>query len=141
MSVIMHIDDLEPLTLLYSHWADEWRGSPSALSGMYRRAGLLKWRKWWRYKVPSTVFVVHDVPGNILAASFLMAIGDAFTLGPTAVHPDYRRRNFGRAVVSAVLGRYRMMGGRSVRVVTSPGRVSAIALYEKVGFKHFSQGG
>ncbi len=52
-----------------------------------------------------------------------------------AVHPDFRGRGIGRALVEAALDRLRRAGAGCVKLEVRPTNIPAVRLYEKLGFR------
>jgi ribosomal protein S18 acetylase RimI-like enzyme len=51
------------------------------------------------------------------------------------IHPDFQRRGFGQALLSALVDRAKAMGYRALHLSTTVQQVAAQALYERNGFR------
>lgn len=79
-------------------------------------------------------FVIFE-GGRAVAYGGMLTVLDEGQITNIATHPDYRRRGFGAAVLSALLEEAR---ARDLAFVTLEARESnfpAIALYQKLGFE------
>src|SRR5499426_2866924 len=65
----------------------------------------------------------------------LWEIGDELHITNVAVHPDYRRRGIGRALVSGVLGDARTRNLKLIVLEVRPSNHEARTLYESLGFR------
>jgi ribosomal protein S18 acetylase RimI-like enzyme len=86
----------------------------------------------------SGLSVVAETPdGHVVGYLFVSAEshdsnGDAFGyVRSVAVHPDYRHRGYGRALLEAIIGR----DGRKVDLFVEEGNKPAIRLYQSLGFQ------
>lgn len=61
-------------------------------------------------------------------------IGDEGQISNIAVHPDFRNRGIGGAVLRWTLDAIRGMGARHVVLEVRPSNIGARSLYEKLGF-------
>ena len=59
------------------------------------------------------------------------AVGNIFT------HPEYRRRGYGTATTSAVVGELLQLGIRDIVLNVSQGNASAIRVYQRLGFERY----
>ena len=86
-------------------------------------------------------FLVGTVGGRIVAMGALKKRTD--TIGEIRrmrVHPDYQRRGYGQAVLSALEQRARELGFADLRLDTTTRQVPAQELYEKNGYREKERG-
>lgn len=62
------------------------------------------------------------------------ARGEGWLIGNVAVHPDWRRRGIGRALMEAAVGLMQERGGRWAGLMVEHDNLPALRLYEKMGF-------
>lgn len=60
--------------------------------------------------------------------------GEGWLIGNVAVHPDYRRRGIGLALMEAAIGLMQERGGRWAGLMVEDDNTPALRLYERMGF-------
>ncbi len=80
--------------------------------------------------------LVADIDGTI--AGFVIGYltrGSVAHVVTLDVHPSYRRRNLGTALLEELLNRFSRAGAREARLEVSTANTGAIAFYRKLGFR------
>jgi PPOX class probable FMN-dependent enzyme len=86
---------------------------------------------------PHVLFVVaRDDSRRALGCAAVVLEGDAGELKRMYVHPDARGRGIGRALLLALEARARAQGCGLLRLETGTRQPEAVALYERLGFRH-----
>lgn len=89
------------------------------------------------------LFLVAEVEGRVVGyvIGLCKRWGEGHVIS-LAVHPRHRRRGIGRALMEALLARFKERGMQAVRLEVRVSNTPAIKLYEKLGFriKGVSQG-
>ncbi len=86
--------------------------------------------------VPTADGLVAELDGTIagFAIGYLTreSVARVVTLD---VHPSFRRRSLGKALLEELLNRFSRAGGREARLEVSTENTGAIAFYRKLGFR------
>ncbi|MGD9904630.1 MAG: ribosomal protein S18-alanine N-acetyltransferase [Vicinamibacterales bacterium] len=82
----------------------------------------------------SHLYVARDAAGVIVAYCSFWRIFDEIHLNNFAVHPDWRRRGVGRALLVHVLAEAAAFGAPKATLEVRASNLAAIALYESGGF-------
>lgn len=80
-------------------------------------------------------YIVAEIDGILVGYAGLWTIVDEGHITNVAVHPDYRRRNIGEALVSVLIEATNDAGVLSYTLEVRPSNHAAISLYKKLGFK------
>jgi ribosomal-protein-alanine N-acetyltransferase len=80
-------------------------------------------------------YVVAEVEETVVGYAGLWIIIDEGHITNIAVHPDYRRRHVGEALISVLVETTRERGVLSYTLEVRPSNRAAISLYKKMGFK------
>lgn len=84
---------------------------------------------------PHAFPLVASVPDHVVAGYVCpMQLLDEGHILDIAVHPDYRGMGIGRLLVGKVLEECRKRGAEFVSLEVRPSNISAIRLYERLGF-------
>lgn len=84
--------------------------------------------------IPGFVWVEGNrIVGNV-SVRRAGARGEGWLIGNVAVHPDWRRRGIGRALMEAAVGLMQERGGRWAGLMVEHNNLPALRLYEKMGF-------
>ncbi len=84
--------------------------------------------------IPGFVWVEDGrIVGNV-SVRRAGARGEGWLIGNVAVHPDWRRRGIGRALMEAAVGLMQERGGRWAGLMVEHDNLPALRLYEKMGF-------
>jgi len=87
-----------------------------------------------RLRSHSYVYVARWM-GKVIGFSIFWAVVDEAHILSFAVHPDYRRRGVGQAMMEGVLDAAQRLGLRTASLEVRVSNTGAIRLYEKVGFR------
>lgn len=74
--------------------------------------------------------------GTLVASCFVSHVQDMGEVQNIAVHPTMRRRGIGSTLLSHALDELTKFGCADILLEVRKSNTSAIALYEKLGFKH-----
>jgi ribosomal protein S18 acetylase RimI-like enzyme len=91
------------------------------------------------YLTPGHVFLVAESGQTLAGTGALVIDGDSGQIVRVAVHPQWRRRGVGRALVIALLDAARARGLTRVWMETNDDWLDAIGLYRRCGFQEFDQ--
>lgn len=81
-------------------------------------------------------FLVGELDGRIVAMGAIRPLGEGRAeVKRMRVHPDYQRRGFGQAILTALEETARRAGFRILTLDTTVKQVAAQRLYEKNGFR------
>ncbi|RLE95884.1 MAG: ribosomal-protein-alanine N-acetyltransferase [Thermoprotei archaeon] len=82
------------------------------------------------------LFLVAEAEGRIVGyvIGLCKKWGEGHVIS-LAVHPDYRRKGIGRALMEALLTRFKERGMQAARLEVRVSNTPAIRLYEKLGFR------
>lgn len=84
--------------------------------------------------IPGFVWVEEGrIVGNV-SVRRVGARGEGWLIGNVAVHPDWRRRGIGWALIEAAVGLMQERGGRWAGLMVEQENLPALRLYEKMGF-------
>jgi ribosomal-protein-alanine N-acetyltransferase len=98
-----------------------------------RRAWSL--RAWWEVvALPDWTAIVIEADDAISAASVLLVAAPVSWLVSLAVHPRWRRRGLGRALVRDAIARARAASARWLSLEVDRSHRAAVALYREEGF-------
>jgi len=81
------------------------------------------------------IVVVDEGTGRIAGYVIYWIIRDEAQINNVAVHPDYRRRRVGEAMLREILAALRTESVEFISLEVRAGNAAARALYEKLGFK------
>jgi len=102
---------------------------------MLRYLGLLVWPEEWLG--PGSGYVWED-EGRVVGNATITALPghrDIWVLANVAVHPDYRRRGIGRALVEGSLALARSQGAEVVTLEVEHSNLPAQRIYRRLGFQ------
>lgn len=80
-------------------------------------------------------YVVAEAGNTLVGYAGLWGIVDEGHITNVAVHPNYRKRGIGEALVMAMQEHCRPQGITSYTLEVRPSNMAAIHLYEKLGFQ------
>ena len=80
------------------------------------------------------IYVVAEADGLVVAYAGVWIVVDEGYITQIAVHPDYRGRGIGEAVVAAMLEEAESRGAASQTLEVRESNLKAQALYRKLGF-------
>jgi ribosomal-protein-alanine N-acetyltransferase len=87
-------------------------------------------------KIPSTLFVLKEVPGNkVLGYSCFWSLSGDLQLANIAVHPDLRGQGLGGKLLNHLLREAESREVEKIFLEVRPSNRAAIGLYERLGFK------
>jgi ribosomal-protein-alanine N-acetyltransferase len=87
-------------------------------------------------KIPSTLFVLKEVPGNkVLGYSCFWSLSGELQLANIAVHPDLRGQGLGGKLLNHLLREAESREVEKIFLEVRPSNRAAIGLYERLGFK------
>jgi ribosomal-protein-alanine N-acetyltransferase len=81
------------------------------------------------------IVAVEEGTGRIAGYVIYWIIRDEAQINNVAVHPDFRRRRVGEAMLREILGALRAESVEFVSLEVRAGNAAARALYEKLGFR------
>lgn len=85
----------------------------------------------------NTSFVIEE--GNAIVAFLIGFISQTYPnhayVHFTGIHPDYRKRGFGRQIYNAFFDAVRQKCCDTVHLVTSPVNLNSIAFHTRIGFQ------
>ncbi len=79
-------------------------------------------------------YLVAEIDERIVGYAGLWIIGDEGHITNVAVHPDYRKKSVGSAIVHTLLDYTIQVGLKRHTLEVRPSNVEALALYKKFGF-------
>ncbi|MGI6257889.1 MAG: ribosomal protein S18-alanine N-acetyltransferase [Anaerovoracaceae bacterium] len=79
-------------------------------------------------------YLVAEIGGDIVGYAGLWVVGDEGHITNVAVHPDYRGKSVGSALVHTLLDYTIEVGLRRHTLEVRPSNEGALALYKKFGF-------
>jgi ribosomal-protein-alanine N-acetyltransferase len=79
--------------------------------------------------------IVHRAFERIIGYIIYWKIQEEVQISNFAVHPDFRRKGIGEAVMQGVIERIQKDGGEYVFLEVRPSNLAARSLYKKLGFK------
>jgi putative acetyltransferase len=91
------------------------------------------------YLATGHVFFVAENGQTLVGTGALIIDGDSGQIVRVAVHPRWRRRGIGRALVTALLDVAGMRGLVRVWMETNDDWRDAISLYQRCGFREFDR--
>ena len=83
----------------------------------------------------NTLFLVCEKDGRTVGYVGCYTVCDDAAITNVAVHPDHRRQGIAKALVKALISRASERGCAQVSLEVRVSNASAIALYEKLGFR------
>ena len=83
----------------------------------------------------NTLFLVCEKEGRAVGYVGCYTVCDDAAITNVAVHPDYRRQGIAESLVKVLISRASERGCAQVSLEVRVSNASAIALYEKLGFK------
>ncbi len=81
---------------------------------------------------PAAVFLVAEVDGNVVGAVRGTYVGSRAIIHQLSVHPAYQRQGIGRALVTAIVTRFRAMGAPTTSTTVTE---ASLPFWQKVGFR------
>jgi len=84
---------------------------------------------------PLAFYVVAEISGRMVGYAGLWSIVDEGHITNVAVHPDFRRKGIGEALISVLLNHTIEKGIRSHTLEVRASNDPAISLYKKFGFE------
>lgn len=115
--------------------------TPAHLAELVALDGLCFRREAWSERTwrgvlgdPSWTTVIWCPDGHVRAASVILAACPESFLASVAVHPAYRRRGAGRALLQEAVRRAREAGARWLSLEVDRDNLAALALYRRAGF-------
>ncbi|NLM74304.1 MAG: ribosomal protein S18-alanine N-acetyltransferase [Clostridiaceae bacterium] len=88
---------------------------------------------------PGAIYIVAEVEGRICGYAGMWKVIDEGHITNIAVHPDYRRRGYGAALIENLISIARNNGINAITLEVRPSNRAAISLYERFGFKTFGR--
>ena len=88
-------------------------------------------------KFPFYRSVLAEEEGQVCGYACLIVLFETVELGNIAVDPRRRKQGIGSALLEAVHGEAKGLGGREVLLEVRRSNLSAISLYEKFGYKKY----
>ncbi|MFP4082619.1 MAG: ribosomal protein S18-alanine N-acetyltransferase [Candidatus Aminicenantes bacterium] len=79
--------------------------------------------------------IVHQRANIILGYVILWHIKEGFQISNIAIHPDFRRRGIGEAVMQEVMDRMRREEAKFVTLEVRLSNTAALNMYKKLGFE------
>ncbi len=83
--------------------------------------------------------MVAETDGRLVALTVVVRASRGPLIADVATDPDFARRGFGRAVVSASVRALLLRRAEAVHLVVTEGNRTAIRLYERIGFRRQSE--
>lgn len=80
-------------------------------------------------------YIVAEIGDRLVGYAGLWCVGDEGHITNVAVHPDFRRRGIGQALISVLLSHTITNGIRSHTLEVRASNNAAISLYTKFGFE------
>ena len=84
---------------------------------------------------PRALYIVAEVDGRLAGYAGMWHIVDEGHITNVAVHPDFRRKHIGQAIISVLLGAAEEVGAMSQTLEVRVSNEPAQKLYSKFGFK------
>ncbi len=81
------------------------------------------------------IFVVAETNEGVIGYASAWMTADEIHITTVAVHPDHRNQGIGRKVIVELLSQGVSKDGSCATLEVRPSNLSAIALYESLGFK------
>jgi len=79
--------------------------------------------------------IVHSQQKKVIGYIILWHIRDEVQINNIAIHPDFRRKGIGEAVMRKVLDQMAREKAKFVFLEVRPSNIAAFSLYRKLGFK------
>ena len=98
----------------------------------YTREDFQRW-----FSVNPDFCVVAEIDGKIVGDMICRIKRYRLDLGSCAIHPDYRRRGVGAAILREMEKRARGFGIHQIDIEVRPSNTSAQAFWQAVGFEQF----
>ncbi len=121
-----HGHELAALILDKDHENYEWLARQACIRYAQTFAGVRR---------VTTVVIVDDATGEAIAGGRLKDCSPEGEIFDVLVHPDYRGRQFGRAIMTELIRLATERGMPYLRLISEPGRVAARTLYRSMGFR------
>ncbi len=83
---------------------------------------------------PDAIYLVAEVSGNICGYAGMWKILDEGHITNIAVHPDFRRKGYGCALVDSLISFARNNDIIAITLEVRPSNSAAISMYERFGF-------
>jgi len=83
---------------------------------------------------PDAYYLVAETDGKTVGYIGFWKILDEGHITNIAVHPDFRRRGYGRELIAAMIGKAKELGITAVTLEVRISNKTAISLYESFGF-------
>ena len=84
-------------------------------------------------------WIVAEEDGVVLGYVGSQSVIDEADMMNVAVHPDYRRKGIAEALVNTLVERLQKMGSHCLTLEVRASNVTAITLYEKLGFSEIGR--
>lgn len=79
--------------------------------------------------------IVHKTKKEVIGYIIFWRLKEEVHINNIALHPDYRRKGIGEAVLGKVLAQVEREGAKYVTLEVRPSNISGLALYRKLEFK------
>ena len=87
-----------------------------------------------KLKVCADLFLIGEIDGNLVATVMGGYDGHRGWINYLAVHPDYRRRGYGRQIMEAVEQRIDQKGCPKINLQVRAGNDEAVTFYQRLGY-------
>lgn len=81
--------------------------------------------------------IVHKIEKKVIGYVIFWHIKEAVQISNIAIHPDFRRKGIGEAIIRQVLAQVKSEGAKSISLEVRPSNFAALNLYKKLGFEIF----
>jgi|YelNatPaOPRAMG01_1025707.scaffolds.fasta_scaffold00004_72 ribosomal-protein-alanine N-acetyltransferase len=79
--------------------------------------------------------IVHEPGSQVVGYVIFWKIGEEVQVNNIAIHPDFRRRGLGEALLRKVISWVKQQGAQYITLEVRQSNLAAQALYFKLGFK------
>jgi len=79
--------------------------------------------------------IIHKDLKRVIGYILFWQLKEEVHINNIALHPDFRRRGIGEAVLRKMLNRVQREGAKFVSLEVRPSNLAALGLYRKLGFK------
>ena len=87
-----------------------------------------------KLKVCADLFLIGEIDGNLVATVMGGYDGHRGWINYLAIHPDYRRRGYGRQIMEAVEQRIDQKGCPKINLQVRAGNDEAVTFYQRLGY-------
>ena len=87
------------------------------------------------YPISIPFVIIHSPNERLMGYIILWFIQEEVQISNFALHPDFRRKGVGEAVLRDILDKVKKQGAAEIFLEVRPSNLAACSLYEKLGFQ------